>query len=112
MFKFVLSDWVFIVSGAFVGALFGPEFSGPLWGSLILFSFGKVIQVGPGPTISKSWPKVHMYLYGFLLHLNDEGGEEYKNKRPFEESKGPSTYRIRGSALRRHPHGTRPRLSV
>jgi hypothetical protein len=46
---FVFSDFYFLVFGAFVGASFGPEISGPLWGALGSFVFGKLIQFTPGP---------------------------------------------------------------
>lgn len=44
---FVFSDFFYVIFGAFIGAFFGPELNGPLWGGLISFVFGKLIQLGP-----------------------------------------------------------------
>ena len=113
MFKLVPTDYFFVVLGAFSGALAGPEFSGPLWGSLILFLFGKIIHLGPGPTQDKSWPYVRRCLNGFLLHLKDDNKERSQNT-PEQQVFGvrSSADRIRSAPVHRNPHGPRPRLSV
>ena len=101
-----LTDGFYVLFGAGFGAAAGPEMSGPLWGALGLFVFGRIIRIGPGPSLGKqlgdkTWAKVGMSPLAFLLHLKGED----KTKEPI----GPSYIGIhRPSYLERsHDHGAR-----